>query len=172
MYERWLKLKSGYVSDSNERIGLITWWTNNAISVIILIRGCVLKIFERDFPFFSDALPSFFTWLSDYDFIGGLLTTPFAFISFGGFLLTYFSVFIRPRKQKAWKEVILFIGVFYIVLDIPVLVLARIMNLPILEQSFFWSQIFFDFLMLFLLILKIQIMNIEKNRSSGDGSAC
>ena len=31
--------------------------------------------------------------------------------------------------------------------------------------SLFWSQIIFDFLMLFLLILKIKIMNDEKRKT-------
>ena len=162
MYERWMKLKSGYVSDKNERIGLITWWLNIIVCAAVIIRGGSLKIFERDFPLFSSALLDFFTWLSEQDPIGSVLATPLAFICLGLLILTYISLFLVPRKIKAWKGIVLIISILYLVFEIPTLIAVRIMSLPILDLSFFWCQILLDLLMLSLFILKIKIYNNVK----------
>ncbi|MCH5317942.1 MAG: hypothetical protein J1E05_08200 [Eubacterium sp.] len=138
---------------------------NNAICVALVIRAFSLKFLERDIPIFTSALMDFFAWLSEHDPIGELLATPLAFICFCFFILTYFSLLLEPRKVKPWKEIVFVVDVIYLVIDIPMLIAVRIMNLPAIEQSFFWSQIIFDFLMLFLLILKIKIMNNEKRKT-------
>ena len=161
---RWSKFRNGFVSEENERIGLITWWTNIIIGIVVIIRGLSLKIFESDLPIFSSASMDFFTWLSEHDPIGELLATPLAFISLGGFLLMIFSLVLEPRKVKPWKEIVFIISVIYIVIDIPMLIAVQIMNFPVINQSFFWVQMIFDLLILCLLILKIKVMNNEKRK--------
>ena len=143
-------------------IGLLAWWINNVLWVASLIYIFSNKIFEYDSTPFSITIPIFFTWLSEHDPIGRMLATPIAFISFAANILTVFTLTIEPRKVREWKIVVLAIGVIYLVFEIPALIIVRCLNSHLLNRSFFWLQLFFDLLMLFLIILKLQILNNER----------
>ena len=164
-WNNWNKYKNGFVSEEREMVGLLAWWINNGIWVASLIYIFSNKIFEYDFTLFSNIIPMFFSWLSEHDPIGRLLAAPLAFISLAGNLLTVFILIIEPRKVREWKNVVLAIGVIYLVFEIPALIIARCLNSHLLNHSFFWMQIFFDLLMLFLIILKLQILNNERRKT-------
>lgn len=162
---RWNKLKAGFVSGKNDILGLLTWWINLSFDIAVFIRVCAHGLFDYDLPLFSDILPLLFARLGDRDPVGKVLMLPLFFISLSGLLLTLFSLLIEPRKTRTWGGVMLIVGVIYIVFDLPALVIAKCLNSPLLHGSFFWSQLFFDLLMLCLLILKIRIRKRENEEA-------
>ena len=161
---RWNKLRAGFVSDKKDRLGLLAWWINLFFLVAVFVRLFLFDIFDYDYPIFSEIVLHFAAWLDNQHSFMKVFMFPLLFISLSGVLLTCFTLVIGPRKMRKWGEAMLIIGVVYIVVDLPTLIIVQCLNSPLSEGPFFWSQIFFDLLMLVLLILKIRIRGDEMEK--------
>ena len=162
---RWEKIKSGFVSEKNESLGLITLWITIPLWIAFLVLGFSHIVFEYYLPLFSSTLQNLFIWLIENDYIGTILVFPFFPVCFVGCFIAIYSVFIEPRKEKKWYGVVLIIGIFYVALDLIVLIIARGLDWTTLySKPFLGVQIFFSLLTLSSFILKFRIWRNERHR--------
>lgn len=158
--ERWQKIKSGFVSEKNEKLGLITLWITIPLWITFLLFWLLNNIFEYDLPLFSSTLLYFLAWLADHSYIG----FPSLIVCLVFFGMTIYSTIIEPRKNRKWYGVVLIIGMIYVALDLLVLIIARFLNWSLVFKPFFGIQVFFAFLMLSSFILKFRIWRNERHR--------